>query len=53
MDDSVNGKHISHIIGLVRRSGHVDIAVEIREDASGVLRKRVIDSSGTETWEVA
>lgn len=29
------------------------IAVEIREDANGVLRKRVIDGSGVETWVVA
>lgn len=26
------------------------IAVEIREDANGLLRKRVIDGSGAETW---
>lgn len=29
------------------------IAVEIREDANGILRKRVIDASGVETWVVA
>lgn len=29
------------------------IAVEIREDADGILRKRVIDLSGVETWEIA
>ena len=28
-------------------------AVEIREDADGVLRKRVIDNTGVETWVVA
>lgn len=28
-------------------------AVEIREDANGLLRKRVIDSSGVETWVLA
>lgn len=28
------------------------IAVEIREDANGILRKRVIDASGVETWEI-
>jgi len=28
------------------------IAVEIREDANGLLRKRVIDGTGTETWVV-
>lgn len=30
-----------------------NIAVEIREDADGILRKRVIDNTGTETWVVA
>ena len=30
-----------------------DIAVEIREDANGLLRKRVIDATGLETWAVA
>lgn len=29
------------------------IAVEIREDSNGVLRKRSIDNTGIETWEVA
>lgn len=29
------------------------ISAEIREDANGILRKRVIDSSGVETWVVA
>lgn len=29
------------------------IAAEIREDADGVLRKRTIDNTGAETWEVA
>lgn len=29
------------------------IAVEIREDADGVLRKRVIDNTGAETWVIA
>lgn len=29
------------------------IAAEIREDANGILRKRVIDASGAETWAVA
>ena len=29
------------------------ISVEIREDANGILRKRVIDGSGNETWVVA
>lgn len=29
------------------------IAAEIREDANGILRKRVIDASGVETWVVA
>ena len=29
------------------------IAAEIREDADGILRKRVIDSTGVETWVVA
>ena len=29
------------------------IAAEIREDADGVLRRRTIDNTGTETWEVA
>jgi len=30
-----------------------NIAAEIREDSDGVLRKRTIDNTGTETWEVA
>lgn len=30
-----------------------DIAVEIRQDANGILRKRVIDGTGAETWVVA
>jgi hypothetical protein len=29
------------------------IAAEIREDADGILRKRTIDNTGTETWVVA
>ena len=29
------------------------IAAEIREDADGILRRRTIDNTGTETWEVA
>lgn len=28
------------------------IACEIREDAIGILRKRVIDNTGAETWEI-
>lgn len=30
-----------------------NIAVEIREDANGILRKRTIDASGVETWVIA
>jgi hypothetical protein len=29
------------------------IAAEIREDADGILRRRTIDNTGTETWEIA
>jgi len=28
------------------------IAAEIREDADGIFRKRVISNTGTETWVV-